>query len=122
MTAPFAASSSIRRLLLICAVGFCQAPSRVVVGAGRVCARVPMLISVRDSDWLPVVGDMMVMGFPLGGSCGAAARSLEAVHADVAGSRMRGAGRGASADVGRGAHEGSHAGASAWSPSSLRVW
>jgi hypothetical protein len=31
-----------------------------------VCARVPMLISGRDSGWLPGVGDMMVMGFPLG--------------------------------------------------------
>jgi hypothetical protein len=30
------------------------------------------------------VGDMMVMGFPAGGSCGATARSLEAVHAHVA--------------------------------------
>ena len=35
------------------------------------------------------VGDMMVMGFPLGGSCGAAARSLEAVHAGVAAAGRR---------------------------------
>ena len=35
------------------------------------------------------VGDMMVMGFPLGGGCGAAARSLEAVHADVAAAGRR---------------------------------
>jgi hypothetical protein len=52
----------------LCGWGRVKAPSGLmkVVGVVGVCARVPMLISVRDSGWLPGVGDMMVMGFPLG--------------------------------------------------------
>ena len=81
-----------------------------------------MLISVRDSGVATGVGDMMVMGFPLGGSCGAAARSLEAVHADVAAAGRRELVAVHRLTWGVGAHEEGHAGASAWSPRSLRVW
>ena len=71
--------------LLICAVRSCQGlRADEVVDEWSVCARVPMLISVRGPGLATGVGDMMVMGFSLGGGCGAAARSLEAVHADVA--------------------------------------
>jgi len=53
------------------------------------CARAPMLILVRDLGWFRV-GDMMVMGCcSRWGKCGAAARSLEAVHANVAAAACR---------------------------------
>src|SRR5206468_3217815 len=39
----------------------------VVCRSVVVCARMPMLISVRDSGLATGVGDMMVMGLPLGG-------------------------------------------------------
>lgn len=60
-----------------------------------------MLILVHDPGvrW---AGDMMVMGCrSRWGKCGAAARSLRAVHMWRGGSSLSGAGRGASADVGR---------------------
>ena len=61
----------------------------VLALSAGVCARAPMLILVHDPKrWW--VGDMMVMGCcSRWGKCGAAARSLRAVHAGVAAAGSR---------------------------------
>ncbi len=132
---PAAATAITDAILLICAVGSCQAPVGEVVGGGRVgsatwlcvsaswgvlspggrpagpsaerltgaglalsalCARgCPCLSRSTTSGWLRV-GDMMVMGFPLGEGQGG--RSVFGGRPrERGGSRMPGAGRGASA-------------------------
>ena len=69
--------------LLICAVGSCQVPPVVVVGGG--CARGRPCLSWSTTLVGCGAGDMMVMGCRSRlGKCGAAARSLRAVHAGVA--------------------------------------